>query len=368
MRWAFAGLIAVHGLIHLMGFAKAFGLAELPELAGPISRPWGTAWLIAAMAVLATSVTLLAAPRAWWIVGSVAVLLSQAVVFSSWGDARLGTAVNLLILAGVVYGFASRGPQSFHAAYRRSVSERLAEPVAERDLTESDLVGLPEPVRRYVRLAGAVGQPRVHHFRATWRGRIRAGPDEPWMAFTAEQTNFPGEPARFFLMDAKRSGLPVDVFHSFRDGSASMRVRLVSLVPLVDMDGAALTRAETVTLFNDLCLLAPSALVDAPIRWEEIDERSVRGQYTVGPNTVSAVLFFDEAGDLVNFVSDDRLKASADGTTLTAQRWSTPVGEYRRIGPWRVSTRGEGRWHTPEGEFVYVELELTGLEVNGVEP
>ena len=42
MRWIVAVLLAVHGLIHLMGFAKAFGYAELPQLTQPVwvSRGW----------------------------------------------------------------------------------------------------------------------------------------------------------------------------------------------------------------------------------------------------------------------------------------------------------------------------------------
>jgi hypothetical protein len=220
-------------------------------------------------------------------------------------------------------------------------------------------------VQSYLRLAGAVGEPRVRHFRAAWRGRIRATADSPWMEFTAEQDNFPGEPARFFRMDATRSGLPVEVFHAFRRNSAAMRVRLLSLVPLVDASGPEVDRAETVTLFNDLCLLAPAALVDAAIRWEPLDARSARAHYTAGSNTISAVLRFNEAGELVDFVSEDRLAASPDGTQFTRQRWSTPVKDYRSFGPRRVFTRGEGRWHPPEGEFAYLEIELLDLQTNG---
>ena len=47
MRWAVIGLLTVHGLIHLMGFAKAFGYADLPQLSQPISREWGVLWLLA---------------------------------------------------------------------------------------------------------------------------------------------------------------------------------------------------------------------------------------------------------------------------------------------------------------------------------
>lgn len=368
MRWVFLGLIVVHGLIHIIGFAKAFGLGNFPQLTQHISRGMGMVWLAGALALLATALLFILAPRFWWLAGLGAVLLSQVIILSAWGDAKFGTVANVLILAGVVYGFASQGPLSFRAEYLGEVRERLARFVTPTVVTQEDLAPLPESVQCYLRYSGAVGQPRVNHFKATWRGRIRRQAEDPWMEFTAEQVNFLDEPARFFLMDATRTGLPVDVFHAFRGGRASMRVRLLSMVPMVDSRGPDLDRAETVTLFNDICLLAPAALVDPAIRWESINEHSVRAQYTQGQKTISAVLSFNEKCELVNFVSDDRLAASADGSEFVKMRWSTPVGEYRDFGPRRLFARGEGRWHPPEGEFVYLELELLDLQVNGAVP
>jgi hypothetical protein len=369
MRWFFFTLIAVHGVIHFLGFTKAFGFYDPPQLTQTISKPWGIAWLVAGATLLVTGVLFAASWRAWWVVGFGAVVLSQVVIVSSWADAKFGTIANLLILAGVLYGVASEGPASFLAHYRRAVNERLRQPPSPPPVvTERELAALPEPVERYLRQAGVVGQPQVHHFKAIWRGRIRSGPDDPWMAFAAEQYNFPAEPARVFLMRARRGGLPVDVYHAFYGGSASMRVRLLSLVPMVDARGPEMDRSETVTLFNDICLLAPAVLVDPAIRWDLIDERSAQAHYTAGSNTISAVLSFNEAGELVDFVSDDRLAASTDGKQFVRQRWSTPVREYRRFGPFRVFTRGEGRWHPPAGDYAYLEIELLGLEVNGPPP
>jgi len=188
------------------------------------------------------------------------------------------------------------------------------------------------------------------------------------MEFHAEQYNFPGEPSRFFLMEAKRGGFPVDVYHAFVDHTARMRVRLVSLVPMVDAAGPEMNQAETVTLFNDLALLAPGALIDPAIRWEPIDAQSAQGYYTAGSNTVGARMEFNDSGELVNFVSDDRFAASADGSTFSRMRWSTPVEEYRQFGPYAAATRGEGRWHPPDGAFAYIDIELTGLEINGPSP
>lgn len=365
MRWLVFGLLTVHGLLHLLGVARAFGHFEHPQLTRPISASMGLLWLAASLGLLAAAVLSIAAPRIWWAAGVPAIVLSQLAIASAWPDAKAGTLVNLVLLTLAVYAFASQGPLSSRADYERQVRERVGSPPPPSLITESDLSSMPLPVRRYLRVAGAVGRPRVRHFRASWRGRIRGGPDEPWMTFTAAQHNFVREPSRFFLMHARRSGLPVDVYHAFQNGAATMRVRLLSMIPLVNASGPELTRAESVTLFNDLSLLAPGGLVDAPIRWETIDSSSVLGHYTAGPNTVSAVLHFNEAGELVDFVSDDRLAASPDGTEFVRQRWSTPVEAYRDFGGWRVMSRGEGRWHPPEGEFVYFEAELLELEVNG---
>jgi hypothetical protein len=361
-------LLIVHGLIHFAGFARSFGLSRIPDLSGTIPAGLGVVWLAAGLAMLATALLLVVAPRVWWAAGLGAVVLSQVAIATSWNDARFGTLANVLVLAGVVYGLASEGPPSFGAAYRRQVGRRLTgtgRGGTERLVTEADLAPFPEPVRRYLRVTGSVGRPRVHHFGARWRGRIRAAAGDPWMPFTAEQHDFVDEPARFFHMDARRGLLPVDVYHAFAEGSASMRVRLLSLVPLVDARGAQMDRAETVTLFNDLCVLAPAALLDPAIRWEPVGKRAVRGHYTLGPNTISAVLSFGESGELVDFVSDDRIAAAPDGKSFARQRWSTPVRDYRSFGGRRVATRGEGRWHPPEGEFAYLELELLDLMVNG---
>ena len=41
-------LLVVHGLIHLLGFVKAFGLAPVAQLTQPITRTAGAFWLAAA--------------------------------------------------------------------------------------------------------------------------------------------------------------------------------------------------------------------------------------------------------------------------------------------------------------------------------
>jgi hypothetical protein len=366
MRWVLFTVIVLHGLIHFMGVAKAFGLAELPQLTQPISRSMSIVWLAAGLLMLASAPTLVLAPRWFWVVGAGALLLSEIAIVAAWHDAKFGTLANLFVLVGVAYGFASQGPTSLRAEYREEVRAALLRAPTPRILVEEDLRGLPDPVRAYVRASGAVGQPQVASFRATWRGRIRGGVSEPWMTFVAEQVNVYEEhaPSRLFFMDATMKHLPADVFHRFVGDSATFRVRLLSALTMVDAKGPEMDRAETVTLFNDLCLVAPGRMVDPAIAWESIDARRARARYTRGKETISAELVFDAQGDLVDFVSDDRLAASPDGKTYSARQWSTPVRGYRSFGARRLMTVGEARWGAPGDSFAYLELELVDLAYN----
>ena len=225
MRIALAVLLTAHALIHLMGFLKAFGFAELPQFTIPMSKPLGVAWLVAMLALLGATTVLFAAPRSFWLVGGFGILISQFVIVSSWSDAKFGTLLNLFALLAVVHGAFSRGPFGLHAAYEREVRRGLTARAAMPIVTEADLGPLPAPVQRYLRFAGVVGQPRVQNYRVRFVGRIRSAVDAPWMPFTGEQLSFVDPPKRLFMMDAKMKGLPVDVFHSYIEAEARMRDR-----------------------------------------------------------------------------------------------------------------------------------------------
>lgn len=361
MRVAFSLLVSVHALIHVMGFVKAFGLAPLAQLKLPISRPLGVLWLVAAVLLLAAAALLVAAPRWFWLVGLVGLAASQIAIMASWGDARFGTIVNVILLAVVVYGAFAWGPFGLRAEYERFVRGGIAQMGGgggPQDITEADLTALPPLVQRYLRFAGVVGTPRVHGFRARLTGRIRSSATAPWMPFVAEQHNFFEPPRRYFWMEATRGGLPLVGLHAYGETTASMRIRLLSLVPVVALRGAEMMRTETVTIFNDMCVFAPGSLIDPSIRWREIDARSVGASYTNGPHTIDAVLVFDDAGALVDFWSDDRPALAEDGKAMLPQRWSTPVCDYRAMGPYRLATRGEARYAAPGGGYAYIELEV----------
>ena len=372
VRLLVAAVVLVHGLIHLLGAAKGLGWLTVSQLKEPISTSGGWSWLAAAVVVGLAGV-LMGVGATWWgAVAAIAAVVSQLVISTSWSDAKAGTAVNVILLIAAVYGFAAHGPTSYDAEWHSKASRALTMAASPHGVvSEADLASLPAPLADYLRGAGAVGAPRVTSFYATFHGRIRSGPDKPWMSFTGKQLNTYGaSPQRLFLMKATVFGVPIEVLHVFADMKATMRGKILSLVPIVNAAGTEMDRGETVTLFNDLAVLSPAAFIDSPVTWSSSAAQSVRGNYTIGPQTVAATLAFSSTHELIDFVSDDRLRAAANGSSFTRQRWSTPLVAYRNFGPRRVAVDGQGRWHAPapEGEFAYLEFKLDDIIYNPTHP
>ena len=175
-------------------------------------------------------------------------------------------------LVAAVFGFLAYGPGSLRTAYTRDVDRALARiaPVTQV-IAEADLAHLPAPVRRYLNVAGAVGRPRVDNFRVRMHGRIRNGPVAAWIPLTAEQHNFVGVPARFFYLNGSMKMIPVQGYHRYAGSSATMIIKAAGLVRVAESSGSETTQSETVTLFNDMCVMAPATLVDRAITWEAVD-------------------------------------------------------------------------------------------------
>jgi hypothetical protein len=365
MRLLVSVVMLFHGSIHLMGFAKAFGYAELRELRQEISRAAGILWLLCTVAFFAAGFLFFFRQDAWWWFGLPAVVLSQVLIVRSWRDAKFGTLANLVLLVPLAAAVLDALPSSYRNEYQAIVDQNLASQSAAPLVREADLAPLPGVVQRYLVYTGALGKPRVRSFRAVYQGDFRNGLDRPWMRFHSEQYDFLADPpTRVFWMKAGMFGLPAEGLHVFRGESATMRIKVASLFQVADARGSQMNQGETVTLFNDLCVMAPAALIDTEhIRWEPAGPLEARARYTRLGVTISALLSFNAEGQLVDFVSSDRFY-SVDGKTYVKYPWSTPLRDYRVSAGRRLPTYAETVWHMPQGEFCYGRFSLVQVDYN----
>lgn len=360
MRTAFALLIFVHGSIHLLGFLKAFHLAEIPQLTQQITAPIGVLWGVTTVLFVTTAIIFLLKLDHWLLVAAASVALSQVLILIAWQDAKFGTAANLIILVVAVVGY---GALTFETPYRQDVEAGVQRSgnIAPETVLERDLQHLPIPIQAYLNYVGVVGTPRVRNVKIVFRGEMR-DQDKGWFPFTSEQYNFMDRPERFFFMKAQINGVPTYGYHTYKDGQAHMVVKLLSLFPVVNLGGTEMNQAETVTFFNDLCLFAPAALINPEITWESIDNYSATARFTYRDITIAATLYVNEEGQLVNFVSDDRF-AHIDGA-MKSYLFSTPVSQYKRFEGLNLPTYGEAIWQYPDGPFTYGKFQILTIEYN----
>jgi hypothetical protein len=363
MKIFFFVAIVLHGLIHLLGFVKAYNLAPVNQLTQPVSKHAGLAWLASGCLFILMAVLYLVGQEYWWVMGVPAVVLSQTLIFLAWKDAKFGTIATFIVLIPLVIAIANVLPGSFRNIYEEEAQKGISRLGAQSIVSENDIKHLPTPVQNYLRYTGVVGKPRVQNFRATFTGQIRRSMDGGWMDFTSEQYNFFDEPTRMFLIESSMYGIPFDGLHLYEGSSATMEIKIASLFQIVDARGDTMTRGETVTLFNDMCVMAPATLIDSSIRWEPIDSLTAKATYSNKGYSITATLSFNSEGALIDFSSDDRFM-SADGITYKNYRWTTPMKDYKEFEGRKLPTEAELIWHMPEAEYVYGKFKLVDIEYN----
>jgi hypothetical protein len=230
-------------------------------------------------------------------------------------------------------------------------------------ISEYDLDHLPPIVKKCLIQSGIVGTERLFNMRIRFEGRLRSKPQDSWMNFSSEQYNFFDNPTRIFYIKARKMGIPAQVLHLYRDEKASMTVMLLGLFKIVDARGSEMDQGETVTVFNDMCCMAPATLTDKSILWEIIDPITVMAKFTNGKLTISASLLFNESGELLNFISNDRFE-TADGKSYKNYPWSTPVKESKVVNGIRVCSSASTIYHRPDNDFCYGEFILKEIEYN----
>lgn len=254
--------------------------------------------------------------------------------------------------------------------YRKFINEsiKIKETVSKQDIdliTENDLKHLPPIIKDYLKYVGVIGKPKVYSYDVLFDGDMKLDKTVEFAPITAQQKSYNPLSKRLFYITMKYKHLKIVGLHHFEDGIASMVIKILDIFKVVNVRGGNGNKAETVTIFNDMCLLAPPTLIDKRIKWEELDELSVKGTFTNEGISISAVLTFDEESRLINFISNDRYFLDNQGEMLNVP-WSTPIYEYKEINGYNLISKGDAVWHFEDGGFTYLRLFVVDVKYNVV--
>lgn len=248
--------------------------------------------------------------------------------------------------------------------YKKTVGSELerTKSLIPEKLTEKDMEHLPEVVKKYIRYTGFIGKEKILNFRSECKGGIRFNADEEYMPLKSVQYNFLDLHSRLFYIVAKKKGIPAMGLHLYQNAKAIFQIKLLGLFTVVNAKGPKMDQGETVTLLNDMFFMAPGSLIDKRIQWEIIDSQSIKAIFSNDTICISAVIFFDSEGKLINFVSNDRFET--DGKEYKNHPWETPVTDYSEFNGHRLPSKIKVIYKRPEGDFCYGEFELFSIEYN----
>ncbi|MCR9251703.1 MAG: hypothetical protein NXI20_14855 [bacterium] len=103
MVYALSILLFLHGLIHVLGFAKAYWSKNVPQLKSEIPKPEGIVWLTVAIVMVVSGVFFILQLNYLIWLAVAGVVFSQILIFKSWEDAKYGTIANIIVALQITY-------------------------------------------------------------------------------------------------------------------------------------------------------------------------------------------------------------------------------------------------------------------------
>ena len=361
MRAAFVFIVFVHGLIHLMGFLKAFRLADIRELTLHISGFAGMLWLCAACLFVMYGILMVTGVKYAWVVGLAAVVVSQILAIWFWKDARFATIPNLLILTVAISAW---GGQAFEKLTRRE-TQAAAAAVNRAGLSifeEKVAAGLPEPVGRWLLASGAVGREHVVSGLVTQKARMKMKPgQEKWLHATASQITTVDPPAFVWTVNLQMNPLMhMAGRDKFVDGKGAMRILMNGLINVVNEAGEKLDEGTIQRYLGELVWF-PTLAVSPLVTWEALDEHSARATMTYMGTTGSGTFWFDAQG---NFVRFSAWRYMGNEPESERREWVLTVDDYREFDGIRVPSKMKATWRLEEGDWTWLDLEITDIQYN----
>ena len=361
MKTVLVTALVIHGIVHLLGFAKAFRPLAVNSLTLNIPKPLGILWMIASLLFLVASLAFIK-HREWWPgTALTAVLLSQLLIFLSWNDAKAGTVLNLIILG---LSLPAYGYSRFDRMAREETAELLSHIPAANDPEKGSEIfnALPPIVKKWIRQSGTLGGEEVASVRLKQKGRMRIKSGGKWMSFSAVQYFNTNDPS--FIWTTRVKVLPA-VYFDGRDklyrGEGEMLIRVQSLFNVVNEKGNEKINSGSMLRFLAETAWFPAAGTNSYLSWEAVSELSARANFTYNGEKVSGLFTFSENGDFLSFEAPRYMGSDRDAKE---ELWVIEALDWKNFNGHRIPSKCNVTWKLAEGDHHWLELEITDLEYN----
>ncbi|MCF8304297.1 MAG: hypothetical protein K9I94_13555 [Bacteroidales bacterium] len=360
-RVLFFLIIILHALIHLLGVVQAFHLAEIKELAIPVSEVYGILWGLALVLMLIAGLQYILKKTTWWMTGFAAVVVSQLLTILVWQEAKFATIPNALILLLAIIAFSD---WNFNRQVSREVRAMFAKAKQDKDrrITKEMIAGLPAPVQRWLEQSGIIGKQAIHTVRLKQHAWMKMKPgQEKWSEAKAAQYFTVQPPAFLWAVRMQMMpGLHIAGRDKFEQGKGAMLIKLLALFPVVNACNNQKIDTGTLQRFLGEIVWFPSAALSPYISWEQKDDRSAVATMTYEGTTGEGTFYFDENGLLDRF---EALRYRGGEETAELKPWIIKVHRHDTFHGITIPVEMEAIWRLEE-DWTWLRLRITGIEYN----
>ena len=361
-RIIFIIIIGFHGLIHLMGFVKAFNFAETKELTQPISKFLGLIWLLALLLFISALIQYLIKNEFWWLTAIIGILVSQTLIITFWQDAKFGTIPNVIILLVSIIAFAEF---SFNLNVSREIDKMFSKNTIKdhSTITTKMITHLPAPIQRWISHSGLIGKERIYAVRLKQKALMKMKPEqEKWTNAYAEQYFMIDKPAFIWKVNLQMMPfLDISGRDKFFGGKGEMLIKILSLFPVVNSRDNEKISTGTIQRYLGEIVWFPSAALSPYITWEKIDDYSAKASMTYKGTTGTGVFYFDEKGNFVKYIAQRYLESEDDAIL---REWIVTASESRIMNGINIPVKLASTWKLENGYWTWLKLEITDIEYN----
>jgi hypothetical protein len=362
MKIIFFVILFFHGLIHLLGFVKAFNLKEIKELTLPISTNYGIIWLLAAILILLSGLLFIFENNYWWLTAIVGVIISQILIIAFWKDARFGTMPNLIILVVAIVGYANF---SFQQTVNSEVKSLLSNiNVNDTEILDSNKIShLPVAVQNWLINSGAVGKPFVNSVSLKQKAQMKMKSDQTdWYEAKAEQ--YFSIPTSSFIWSVNMkmmTFLEIVGRDKLIDGKGEMLIKMFSIIPFVNTKDNLKLNSGSLQRYLAEIVWFPSAALGKNITWEAIDDSSSKASINVNGTIGIGMFYFTKEGTFKKF-STMRYFGGEDNSEL--KEWIITPNEFKVMNGIKIPTKSTATWRLDKGDWDWIKVEIIEINYN----
>ncbi|MBC7886948.1 MAG: hypothetical protein H7Z13_03610 [Ferruginibacter sp.] len=360
LKYLFGFIILLHGLIHCIGFAKAFGYGNITQLTRGISKAAGCFWLITAILFLTATVLFLLKKDAWPVIAIIAAVISQILIIIAWKDAKFGTLFNVIVLMVAIPVLAN---VQFNKMVAKEVTALLSQaPKTKVIITRKMLDSLPPVVQQWLIHSGVVGKEKIQSVRLKQNGSMLIKPGKKWMPFTASQYFTVDDPA--FNWQANVQMMPfikISGRDKFVNGDGRMLIKMLSLITVANAGGDTKMNGSAMLRFLAETCWFPTAALSDYIKWEAVGPLAAKATMRYKGLSVEGIFQFNTNFDMMSFTCN---RWYINGKDATLEKWLVETKSYAIFEGIRIPAKTEVSWKLKSGDFKWLKLEIAELDFN----